>query len=200
MKTIAYDSMTCTSMVPLSAVVRIVPFQPAYNEECSALMMHCIREIKQRAFNPEHDDDMLDLEGYYTPNDSVLLVALASITEHQREKVVGTLGIKCEGVVDGKKCAMIRRLYIEPEYRVQALLPLFHAMRTHVVTQQFEKLRFTARQKIQSTFDAYKKIAAHVGMKEQAFANGDVLYTWDLPKKNGQLTGKLCRTNSSQQE
>ena len=171
--------------------MRIAPFNATQNEEVSALMVRCIRDMKKRDVQPGQDDDVFDLENYYHPQEDSLLLVILSSVEREREKVVGTLGLKCKGIIDGKKTGMLRRLYVEPEHRWAALLPLFRAMREHVIDHQFEKLQFIARRRMGSVFETYKCISEHLGMKEDSLDEESILFTWDLPESNAQLVRKL---------
>lgn len=189
--TIAGD-LKLDEMVHSSTMVTVARFGPAFEEECQALMMQCIHDVKKRDFSPEQDDDMLDLAKYYDADaGSLLLVVLAPIVDEQRHKVVGTLGLKNNGIIEGKKTGTLRRLYLEKAHRADALLPLFHAMRSFVIMQRFQRLQFIARQKMGSIFETYKGIAKHLGMAQTTLDEESILYTWNLPEQNGEVPGKL---------
>lgn len=178
-------------------MITVVPFDESYDRECHDLMAHCLMHVKKRSFDAERDSDMLDFTDYYNPmQGSLLLVALASVAESQRDKVVGTLGLKNEGIIDGTKTGMFRRLYVEPEHRVDAVLPLFRAMRTHVLQEEFGALRFVARRRMGSIFQTYEHLAKHLGMTQEQLDEESLLYTWKLPASNGKLLGKLFKAEA----
>jgi hypothetical protein len=179
-------------MLYLSTVVTIAPFRPEFDEGCQTLMMRCIQEVKQRNFDPEHDEDMSDLAQYYDPEEgSLLLVVLAPMLDEHRSKVIGTLGLKNLGMIDGQKTGMLRRLYVEPAQRAGALFPLLHAMRSHVIEQRFQALQFIARKRMGGIFETYKGIAKHLGMEHSALDEESILYTWNLPGQDTVAFPKL---------
>lgn len=104
-------------------MLTITPYSNDREAETLALMMRVIKTEKQRQFDPVHDEDMLDLGNYYDPaKESLLLLALADTSDETRGKLIGTLGLRNEGSVDGQKVKVVmNRTYIEQRSPSQSM-------------------------------------------------------------------------------
>ncbi len=151
-------------------MVEIIPYSDDREAEALALMMKCIREVKKRKFDPTYDKDMLDLAAFYDIREESALF----LAQNRRKEIVGTLGLKSEGIIDENKTGMLKRLYVQPGFRGESWYPLLNAVTAHVKNNKFERIRFVTRARFGQAFRFIQAIAPRFGLKTADIQDGEI--------------------------
>lgn len=151
-------------------MVEIIPYSDDREAEALHLMMKCIREVKQRKFDPTYDEDMLDLGSFYDMEDQSCLL----LAQDEKKNIVGTLGLKNEGLIDEKKTGILKRLYVEHGFRAESWYPLLNAISVQIRKNQFEQIRFVTRERFGQAFRFLQTVAPRFGMKTSEVQDGKI--------------------------